>query len=65
MYDKIRMDKIKNKDICNLIRIAPIEDKIRENCLWWFDLIGRRSMNAVTDAKFYIWGQVIYIVLRV
>ena len=28
MYGKTRMDKVKNENICNLIGVAPIEDKM-------------------------------------
>ena len=46
MCGKIRMDKVRNKNIRQLVRLAPIEDKMRENCLLWFDHIGRRSRDA-------------------
>ena len=45
MCGKIRMDKIKNEDICSLVGVAPIEDKMRENRLRWFGHIGRRLMD--------------------
>ena len=45
MCDKTRMDKIRNEDIRRLVGIAPKED-MRENCLRWFDHIGRRSRDA-------------------
>ena len=38
---KIKKDKVRNEDIiCRQVRIVPIEDKVRENRLWWFDHIG-------------------------
>ena len=40
------MDKVRNKDIRCLVRVAPIEDKMRENCLQWFGYIKRRSRDA-------------------
>ena len=46
MCGKIRMNKIRNEDICWLVGVAPIEDKIRENRLQWFGHIRRRSMDA-------------------
>ena len=29
MYGKTRMDKVRNKDICSLVGIAPIEDEMK------------------------------------
>ena len=46
MCGKIRMDKIRNKDIRSLVGVAPIEEKMRENHLRWFDHIERRSIDA-------------------
>ena len=40
------MDKIRNEDIRRLVGVAPIEDKMRENRLRWFDHIKRRSRDA-------------------
>ena len=31
--DKTGMDKVRNKDICSLVGVAPIDDKMRENSL--------------------------------
>ena len=42
---KIRMDKIKNEVIRNLVGVAPIEDKMRENRLRWFGHVGRRPIE--------------------
>ena len=47
MCGKTRMDKIRNEDIRSLVGIAPIEDKMRENHLQWFDHIKRKAMNAL------------------
>ena len=44
IYDKTRMNKVKNEDIRNLVGVASIEDKMRENR--WFGRIRRRSMDA-------------------
>ena len=46
MYGKTRMDKVRNEDICSLVGVVSIEDKMRENHLQWFGHIGRRSINA-------------------
>ena len=47
MCGKTRKDKVRNKDIRCQVRIAPIEDKLRENRLWWFSHIRRRSRDAL------------------
>ena len=47
MCGKTRMDKVRNEDIRSLVVVAPIEDKMRENRLRWFDHIGRRPMDAL------------------
>ena len=46
MCGKIKMDKVRNEDICSLVGVAPIKDKINENRLRWFGHIGRRPMDA-------------------
>ena len=46
MYDKTKKEKVRNEDICCQVGIAPIEDKLRENCLRWFGHIGCRSRDA-------------------
>ena len=33
MCGKTRMDKVRNEDIRSLVGVAPVEDKMRENCL--------------------------------
>lgn len=40
-----RLDRIMNKDIRELVKVAPIEDKIRESRLRWFGHV-KRSENA-------------------
>ena len=46
MCGKTRKDKVRNEDIRHQVGIVPIEDKLRENRLWWFGHIGRRSRDA-------------------
>jgi len=41
-----RMDKISNGVIRNLVKVAPIEDKMREIRLRWFGHVKRRSVDA-------------------
>ena len=41
-----RIDRIRNGVIRNLIKVAPIEDKMREIRLRWFDHVKRRSVDA-------------------
>ena len=42
-------DKVRNDDIFIKISITPIEEKMRENCLCWFDYVQRTSTD-VHDA---------------
>ena len=46
MCGKNRMDKVRNVDIRSLVRVSPIEEKMRKNRLRWVGHIGRRSMDA-------------------
>jgi len=41
-----RMDKIRNEVIRDLVKLAPIEDKMRKNRIRWFDHVKRRSVDA-------------------
>jgi len=41
-----RMNKVSNGVIRDLAKVAPIEDKIRETRLRWFDHVKRRSVDA-------------------
>ena len=40
------MDRIMNGVIIDLVKVAPIEDKMRETRLRWFDHVKRRSVAA-------------------
>jgi len=41
-----RMDRIRNGVIKDFVKVAPIEDKMRETRLRWFDHVKRRSVDA-------------------
>jgi len=41
-----RVDRIRNGVIKDLAKVVPIEDKIRETRLQWFDHVKRRSVDA-------------------
>ena len=41
-----RMDRISNGVIRDLVKVAPIEDNMRETRLRWFDHVKRRSVDA-------------------
>ena len=40
-------DRIRNEEIHLKIRIAPIDEKMRESCLGWFGHVQRRAPNAL------------------
>ena len=46
MCGKTMRDKVGNERIRKMIEVAPIDKKIRENRLRWFDHIQRRPINA-------------------
>ena len=46
MCGKTRKDKIRNEHIRELVEVAPIQDKLRENRLRWFGHVKRRPINA-------------------
>jgi len=46
MCGYMRIDRIRIWEIRNLVKVAPIEDKMRETRLRWFGLVKRRSVNA-------------------
>ncbi|XP_070004794.1 uncharacterized protein [Nicotiana sylvestris] len=41
-----RRDRIKNEAIGDIVRVASVEDKIRESRLRWFGHVKRRSIDA-------------------
>jgi len=41
-----RIDRIRNGVIRNLVKVAPIGDKMRESRLRWFGHVKRRSVDA-------------------
>jgi len=46
MYSYMRMDRISNGVMRDLVKVVPIEDKVREIRLRWFDHVKRRSADA-------------------
>ena len=42
---KTLKDRIRNKRIWEMVWVAPIEDKMRENRLWWFGHIQQRHLD--------------------
>lgn len=46
MCDYMRVDRIRNEVIRSIVKMTPIEDKIRETKLIWFGHLNRRSVNA-------------------
>ena len=46
MFGYTRIDRIRNDVIRYLVKVAPIEDKMRETRLRWFDHVKRKSVNA-------------------
>ena len=49
-------DIIRNANIRDMVGVAPIKDKIRENRLRWFGHICRRPTNAVVRRSDMITG---------
>ena len=47
MCGKTRKDRMKNVNIRNMIGVAPMEDKLRENRVGWFEHIYRRRSNTI------------------
>jgi len=46
IYGYMRMDRISNGVIKGLVKVVPIEDKMRETRLRWFGHVKRRSVDA-------------------
>jgi len=46
MWGYTRLDRIRNMVIRERIGVAPLEDKLRETGLRWFEHVKRRSVNA-------------------
>ena len=46
MCDYTRIDRIRNGVISDLVKVAPIEDKMRETRLRWFGHVKRRGVDA-------------------
>ena len=46
MCGYMRMDRISNGSIKDLVKVVPIEDKLREIKFRWFAHVKRRSANA-------------------
>ena len=40
------LDRIRNRAITHFVKVAPIEKKMRESRLRWFDHVNRRSIDA-------------------
>ena len=45
--DKTLKDRIQNEHIREMVWVAPIEDKIRENRLRWFGHIQQKPLDAL------------------
>jgi len=41
-----RLDKIRNEEIRDLVKVVPIKDKMRETKLRWLGHVKRRSVDA-------------------
>ena len=46
-----RLDKIRNEVIRDLVKVVPIEDKMRETRLRWFDHVKRSVDASVRSCK--------------
>ena len=47
MCGHTKKDKIKNEIIRNKVGVVPIEEKMRETRLRWFDHVRRKLINAL------------------
>ena len=46
MCGYMRIDRITNRVIRDLVKVTPVKDKMRETRLRWFDHVKRRSVDA-------------------
>ena len=46
MCGKTKNDQVRNENICRQVGIAPIEIKLRENHLQWFNHLEHKSRDA-------------------
>ena len=42
-----RLDRIRNRVIRQLVKVAPVKDKMRESRLRWFGHVNRRSVDSL------------------
>ena len=56
MCDKTRKDRIRNANIHDMVGVAPIEEKLRENRLRWYGHACRRLIDVVVRRKNTIIG---------
>ena len=47
MYSYTKVDRLRNEVIRDLVKVAPIKDKMRETRLRWFGYVKRRSVDAL------------------
>jgi len=47
----IRLDRIRNEVIRNKAKVTPIEYKMRETKIKWFDHVKRKSVEAPVEAE--------------
>ena len=47
----IRMDRVRNDDICDRLEVAPIEEKLVQHRLSWFGHVQRRPPEALWNLK--------------
>jgi hypothetical protein len=46
IYGNTRRDRVRNDDICERLRVAPVEEKLVQHRLRWFGHIQRRPAEA-------------------
>ena len=47
MCGKVRKDRIRNGNVHDMVGVAPIDDKLRENSFRWFRHICHRPIDVV------------------